>query len=494
MSGYDRFTDQARKVMQHANSEAQRFNHEYIGTEHILLGLVRVGVGVAANVLKNLEISLPVVRLEIEKMVQPGPEAAAPTGKLPKTPRAAKVTEYAIEEARNLNHNYVGTEHLLLGLLHDEETVAAQVLLNLGLKLNTVRTSVLELLGNLRETCGNQPSLQLGHFTLQEEPKTPNLDLLGRDLTALARRGKLDPVIGREREIERVLLVLGCRTQNVPLLVGPPGVGKSAIVRGLALVAVQDGAPKILGDRRVVVLNLARMVLVTKDRGDLLTKAIQSVAEECRQFKNVLLYLDDMLAFGSSGKVLLSAFLAERIPCLLTTTPGKYASLAGDPLLDRHCQKIPVEPPPPEVAVEILRGLRPGLQEHHQVQIGDDALTAAVQMAERHLTEGVLPGKALQVLGQACTLVRITHEPRRPELNELERQIEGMIHEKEGAVAEMDFEKAAGLRDQADKLKQKKERILRAWHLKSPETVGTVDAAAVGRVIDKMTGGAFRSE
>jgi ATP-dependent Clp protease ATP-binding subunit ClpC len=483
---YERFTDRARKVMQLANQEAQRLRHEYIGTEHILLGLVKEGSGVAANVLKNLDINLQAVRLEVEKIVQAGPDVVLP-GKLPQTPRAKKVIEYAIEEARKLNHNYVGTEHLLLGLIREGEGVAAQVLMNLGLRLDEVREEVHNLLG--RNAKPDRESSYRNPLPLPSESlPTPELDrIVSRDLTARARRGELDPVVGREREIERILLVLGCRTQNVPLLVGPAGVGKSALVRGLARAAVADDAPQCLAGRRLVALNLARLILLTKDRGDLFTDTIWKITDECRQAKNVLLYLEDVFTFGSSGKLLLSALLAEKVPCLLAATTE-----IDDPMIERHCQKIVVGPPTPDEAVDILRAHRPALQEHHRVQIADDALPAAVHAAGQYLTDGALPGTALQLLGQACSLVRLHNEPGRPDLKDLERQLELLTFEKEAAVAQQDFDKAARLRDEADKLKKRQLRLVREWHEKLPEVFGTVDAGVVSQVVSKITGIVFR--
>jgi ATP-dependent Clp protease ATP-binding subunit ClpC len=489
---HERFTDRARKVMQLANQEAQRFHHEYIGTEHILLGLVKEGSGVAANVLKNLDINLQMVRLEVEKIVQAGPDVVT-AGKLPHTPRAKKVIEYAIEEARKLDHNYVGTEHLLLGLIREGEGVAALVLINLGLRLEEVREEVHNLLGRVpqpeaeRPACKSGPIVHARPVLYEESPKTPELERISRDLTARARRGELDPVVGRERDIERILLVLGCRTQNVPLLVGPAGVGKSALVRGLARAAVADDAPQCLAGRRLVALNLARLILLTKDRGDLFTDAIGKVTDECRQAKNVLLYLEDLFTFGSSGRLLLSALLSEKIPCLLAATTEM-----DDPLIERHCQKIVLEPPTAEEAVEILRAHRPALEDHHRVRIGDDALPAAVHAAGKYLTDGVLPGTALQLLSQACSLVRLANEPGRPDLKDLERQLELLTFEKEAAVARQDFDKAAQLRDEADKLKQRRLRLFREWHEKTPDVFGAVDAGTVNQVVSKLTGIVFR--
>src|SRR5437762_3740485 len=301
---YERFTDRARKVMQLANQEAQRFNHEYIGTEHILLGLVKEGSGVAANVLKNLDIDLRKIRLEVEKIVQTGPGSEMVTmGKLPQTPRAKKVIEYSIEEARNLNHNYVGTEHLLLGLLREQEGVAAQVLMNLGLKLEDVREEVLNLLGhnmpNESETGGGGGGG--GERTASKgKSKTPALDSFGRDLTELARQGKLDPVIGRANEIERVIQVLSRRTKNNPVLLGEAGVGKTAIVEGLAQMIISGDVPELLRDRRIVVLDLAMMVAGTKYRGQF-EERIKAVMNEVRRARNTILFIDELDTVVGAG-------------------------------------------------------------------------------------------------------------------------------------------------------------------------------------------------
>src|SRR5882724_11427562 len=296
---YERFTDRARKVMQLANQEAQRLNHEYIGTEHILLGLVKEGSGVAANVLKNLDVDLRKIRLEVEKLVQSSPEVGTP-GKLPQTPRAKKVIEYSIEEARNLNHNYVGTEHLLLGLLREQEGVAAQVLMNLGLKLEDVREEVLNLLGHNMDS-GESSSGGGGERTANKgKSKTPALDSFGRDLTELARQGKLDPVIGRANEIERVIQVLSRRTKNNPVLLGEAGVGKTAIVEGLAQLVVDSNVPELLRDRRIVVLDLAMMVAGTKYRGQF-EERIKAVMNEVRRAKNTILFIDELHTLVGAG-------------------------------------------------------------------------------------------------------------------------------------------------------------------------------------------------
>src|SRR6266446_2768704 len=302
LSMYERFTDRARKVMQLANQEAQRFNHEYIGTEHVLLGLVKEGSGVAANVLKNLDIDLRKIRLEVEKIVQHGPGGEQVVmGRLPHTPRAKKVIEYSVEEARNLSHNYVGTEHLLLGLLREQEGVAAQVLMNLGLKLEDVREEVLNLLGHNMDSGESGGGGGGGERTAKQgKSKTPALDSFGRDLTELARQGKLDPVIGRQNEIERVIQVLSRRTKNNPVLLGEAGVGKTAIVEGLAQMIVDNNVPDLLRDRRIVGLDLAMMVAGTKYRGQF-EERIKAVMNEVRRAKNTILFIDELHTLVGAG-------------------------------------------------------------------------------------------------------------------------------------------------------------------------------------------------
>src|ERR671923_1480962 len=393
---YERFTDRARKVMQLANQEAQRFNHEYIGTEHILLGLVKEGSGVAANVLKNLDVDLRKIRLEVERIVQPGAGGdQVVMGRLPHTPRAKKVIEYSIEEARNLNHNYVGTEHLLLGLLREQEGVAAQVLMNLGLKLEDVREEVLSLLGHGlegaegggerggMERSGGGGGSEGTSSGKSSKSKTPALDSFGRDLTELARKGKLDPVIGREKEIERAIQVLCRRTKNNPVLLGEAGVGKTAIVEGVAQRVVDGNVPELLSDRRIVVLDLAMMVAGTKYRGQF-EERIKAVMNEVRRAKNTILFIDELHTLVGAGGA--------------------------------------------EGAIDASNVLKPALARGE-----------------------------IQCIGATT-------------LDEYRKYME-----KEEAVANQDFERAAALRDQADKLKKKKQQITRDWRDKSREADGVVD-------------------
>src|ERR1022692_765277 len=495
---YERFTDRARKVMQLANQEAQRFNHEYIGTEHILLGLVKEGTGVAANVLKNLDIDLRKIRLEVEKIVQAGPDMVT-MGKLPQPPRAKKVIEYSIEEARTLNHNYVGTEHLLLGLLREQEGVAAQVLMNLGLKLEDVREEVLNLLGhNMESSESGGGSGGSGERTQNKtKSKTPALDSFGRDLTELARQGKLDPVIGRTNEIERVVQILSRRTKNNPVLLGEAGVGKTAIVEGLAQMIVDGSVPELLRERRIVVLDLAMMVAGTKYRGQF-EERIKAVMNEVRRAKNTILFIDELHTLVGAGgaegaidasNVLKPALARGEIQCIGATTLDEYRKyIEKDGALERRFQQIIVNPPSREETVEILRGLRDRYEAHHRVQIKDEALQEAVELSDRYITGRCLPDKAIDVIDEAGARVRLKAMTRPPDLKELDGQIEKLNTEKEAAVAEQDFEKAAHLRDQADKLKKRKDSITKEWRDKAKEIDGVVDGEVIREVVNKMTG------
>src|SRR5712672_2936858 len=492
MDMFERFTDRARKVMALANQEAQRFNHEYIGTEHILLGLVKEGSGVGANVLKNLDVDLRKVRLEVEKLVKSGPDMVT-MGKLPQTPRAKKVIEYAIEEARNLNHNYVGTEHLLLGLLREQEGVAAQVLMNLNLKLDEVREEVLNLLGHGMEPGGEgERAAAKG-----SKSKTPALDSFGRDLTDLARQGKLDPVIGRQNEIERVVQVLSRRTKNNPVLLGEAGVGKTAIVEGLAQLVVDSNVPELLRDRRIVVLDLAMMVAGTKYRGQF-EERIKAVMNEVRRAKNTILFIDELHTLVGAGgaegaidasNVLKPALARGEIQCIGATTLDEYRKyIEKDSALARRFQEVLIEPTTPADTVQILRGLRDRYEEHHRVQITDNAVQAAVDLSDRYITGRCLPDKAIDVIDEAGARVRLKSMSKPPNLKEIDDEVEVLNRQKEEAVANQDFEQAARLRDQADKLKKKKTNITKEWREKSRENGGVVDEEVIAEVVSKMTG------
>ncbi|GJQ28736.1 MAG: ATP-dependent Clp protease ATP-binding protein [Phycisphaerae bacterium] len=512
---FERFTDRARKVMALANQEAQRLNHEYIGTEHILLGLVKEGSGVGANVLRNLDVDLRRVRLEVEKLVKAGPEMVT-MGKLPQTPRAKKVIEYAIEEARNLNHNYVGTEHLLLGLLREHDGVAAQVLINLGLKLEDVREEVLNLLGAGGEqgegaSGGGEPSGGAageqragpsrgggeGAAGPKGKSKTPALDSFGRDLTELAKEGTLDPVIGRQTEIERVVQVLCRRTKNNPVLLGEAGVGKTAIVEGLAQRIIAGDVPEILCEKRLVVLDLAMMVAGTKYRGQF-EERIKAVMNEVRRAKNVMLFIDELHTLVGAGgaegaidasNVLKPALARGEIQCIGATTFDEYRKyIEKDAALARRFQAITVDPPSNEQTIEILKGLRDKYEQHHRVRITDGALRTAVELSGRYITGRVQPDKSIDVIDEAGARVRIKSMSKPPNLADLEAEIEKLAVEKDEAVKSADYEKAAELRDKAEQLRRKKEEAQREWRSKAQETEGVVDEEVVAEVVAKMTG------
>ena len=496
---YERFTDRARKVMQLANQEAQRFNHEYIGTEHILLGLIKEGSGVAANVLKNLDIDLRKIRLEVEKLVQSGPDMVT-MGKLAQTPRAKKVLEYSLEEARNLNHNYVGTEHILLGLLREQEGVAAQVLMNLGLKLEEVREEVLNLLGHGTEGEGMERGGTLGggqETQRSGKSKTPALDSFGRDLSELAKQGKLDPVIGREKEIERTMQVLSRRTKNNPVLLGEAGVGKTAIVEGFAQRVVDGNVPELLMNRRIVVLDLAMMVAGTKYRGQF-EERIKAVMNEVRRAKNTILFIDELHTLVGAGgaegaidasNVLKPALSRGEIQCIGATTLDEYRKyIEKDSALDRRFQLVMVEPSTSAETVDILKGLRDRYEQHHHVQITDDAVAAAVELSNRYITGRCLPDKAIDVIDEAGARIHLKSMTRPPDLKEIDEEVEVLNKDKEDAVVNQDFEKAAALRDQADKLRQKKQTITKEWRERSRETDGVVDEDVIAEVVSKITG------
>ena len=495
---FERFTDRARKVMALANQEAQRFNHEYIGTEHILLGLVKEGSGVGANVLKNLDVDLRKVRLEVEKLVKSGPDMVT-MGKLPQTPRAKKVIEYAIEEARSLNHNYVGTEHLLLGLLREHEGVAAQVLMNLGLKLEEVREEVLNLLGagvdHEEATKGGGGAEPSGGKS--GKSKTPALDSFGRDLTELASEGTLDPVIGRANEIERLIQILCRRTKNNPVLLGEAGVGKTAIVEGLAQKIIGRDVPELLADRRIVVLDLAMMVAGTKYRGQF-EERIKAVMNEVRRAKNVLLFIDELHTLVGAGgaegaidasNVLKPALSRGEIQCIGATTLDEYRKyIEKDGALERRFQTILVEQPSKSETVQIIQGLRDRYEAHHRVQISDEAVRQAVELSTRYITSRVQPDKSIDVIDEAGARVRLKSMSKPPDLAEIEGQVEQLSIEKDEAVKAADYERAAELRDQAESLRRKKEQIQKDWCNKAKEVDGVVDEEVIAEVVSKMTG------
>ena len=491
-----------------ARREAQRFHHEYIGTEHILLGLIQEGHGVAANVLRSMGMDLDKIRREIEKIVKPGP-AIDPSVQIPFTPRAKKVVELAMEEANNLGHTYIGTEHLLLALLREQEGLAAHVLRNLGVRLDEVRDEVIEFLGGPsqedgdEEESGQGPDFSQG---VEQAPassggksKTPALDTFGRDLTESARRNELDPVIGRADEIERVVQVLSRRTKNNPVLLGEPGVGKTAIVEGLAQSINTGAVPEILRGRRIVSLDLAGMVAGTKYRGQF-EERIKAVMSEVRRAKNVVLFIDEIHTLVGAGgaegaidaaNVLKPALSRGELQVIGATTLDEYRKyIEKDGALERRFQSVIVDPPSRDDAVAILKGLASRYEDHHKVDYTEEALESAVDLGIKYITSRFLPDKSIDIIDEAGARLRLRTMAPPPDLSELDDEISELEKAKEQAVANQEFEAAARKRDEAYQLRRKREAILAEWKDGEGEDVERpqVDREVIAETVSKMTG------
>jgi ATP-dependent Clp protease ATP-binding subunit ClpC len=485
---FDRFTERARKVIILAKEEARRFNHDYIGTEHILLGLIKEGESVAAAVLQNLGLSLENIRLEIEKLVQLGPSTIV-SGDIPFTPKAKKVIELAMDEARRLGHNYIGTEHLLLGLIKEGEGVASHVLMNIGLDLNKVRNEIIKLLGSAAPA-----SAAPGQKT---KTKTPALDAFGRDLSQLAREGKLDPVVGRADEIERVIQVLSRRTKNNPVLLGEAGVGKTAIVEGLAQKIIAGDVPEILVDKRMIVLDLALMVAGTKYRGQF-EERIKAVMDEIRRNEDVIIFIDELHTLVGAGgaegaidasNILKPALSRGEIQCIGATTLDEYRKyIEKDAALARRFQTIVVDPPSVEETIEILKGLRDKYEAHHRAEFTDDALEAAAKLSDRYISGRFLPDKAIDIIDEAGSRARLSVTTAPKGLKEAEKKIQEFRVEKEAAIKEQDFEKAAKLRDQERKAKEELEKLKKEWKESKTETQVTITPEDIATIVAKWTG------
>ncbi|MBI4598400.1 MAG: ATP-dependent Clp protease ATP-binding subunit [Candidatus Omnitrophica bacterium] len=484
---FNKFTERARKVILLAKEEAKRFNHDYIGTEHILLGLIREGEGVAAAVLQKLGLSPEKIRLEVEKLVQSGPSTMV-SGDIPFTPKAKKVIELAMEEARSLGHNYIGTEHLLLGLIREGEGVASQVLMNLGLDLNRVRNEVITLLGS------SAPATPSGAGV---KTKTPALDAFGRDLTQLAREGKLDPVIGRKEEIERVIQILARRTKNNPVLLGEAGVGKTAIVEGLAQMVVKGDVPEILRDKRVVILDLALMVAGTKYRGQF-EERIKAVMDEIHRNENVMLFIDEIHTLVGAGSaegaidasnILKPALSRGEIQCIGATTLDEYRKyIEKDAALERRFQTVMVEPPSVAETIEILKGLRDKYEAHHRVKYLDEALEAASKLSDRYIAGRFLPDKAIDLIDEAGSRARLSVLTVPPEIKDLEERIEHIRKEKESAIKGQDFELAASLRDQEREAREQLDKTKGDWKKTKGEAMPVITAEDITVILSKWTG------
>jgi len=484
---FDKFTERAKKVINLAREEAGRLGHDYIGTEHILLGLIREGGGVAAAVLENLGLDLERVKLEVEKSITMG-GGTLTLGEVPFTPRAKRVLELAVEEAQALGHNYIGTEHLLLGLIREGEGVASKVLEQFNLRIDKVREMTIYLLG------GNLPKYTQG----QTKSSTPALDAFGRDLTQLARENKLDPVIGREDEIERVIQILCRRTKNNPVLIGEPGVGKTAIAEGLAQKIVSNSVPELLRGKRIVTLDLAAVVAGTKYRGEF-EERLKTVMQEIKvSAANIILFIDELHTLVGAGaaegaidasNMLKPALARGDVQCIGATTMDEYRKyIEKDGALERRFQAIKVEAPSVDETIQILKGLRDRYEAHHRVHFTDDALVAAARLSDRYISGRLLPDKAIDVVDEAGARARLSSTIVPPDLKEVETEVEQVTKEKEAAIKAQEFERAAHLRDVIKDLRQKKEEKKRQWEKTRNQNVINVTAEDIAWVISKWTG------
>jgi len=488
------FTPRAQQVLALARKEADRFNHNYVGTEHLLLGLIKLGQGVAVNVLQKMGLDLETVRMEVEKHVGSHPETKM-VGNIPYTPRVKKVLALAGKEAKALNHSYVGTEHILLGLLREGEGVAARVLKSLEVDIERTRNEILkELDPNFTPPESEAESPQEGN---KKDVKTPALRAFGRDLTELAKKGELDPVIGRKNEIERVIQILCRRTKNNPVLLGEAGVGKTAIVEGLAQEIAAGNVPELLRDKRVITLDLALMVAGTKYRGQF-EERIKAVMDEIRRSKNVVLFIDELHTIVGAGSaegamdasnIIKPALSRGEMQCVGATTLNEYRKyIEKDAALERRFQTVKVEAPSVEEAIRILHGLRPKYEAHHKARLTDEALDAAVRLSDRYLTGRFLPDKAIDVMDEAGARARINAMTRPPDVKEIEKEIEVIRADKEAAIKAQDFEKAASLRDSEKQTKDRLERILTEWREKREEREVIVTGDDIMHIVSKWTG------
>jgi ATP-dependent Clp protease ATP-binding subunit ClpC len=502
MNGYN-FTERVRKVLAMAREEAERLRHEYVGTEHILLGLIREGEGVAAAVLQNLSVDLDEIQQKIEDTVKKGKAAAATGPDLPYTSRAKKVLELAMAEARDLAHNYVGTEHLLLGLLREEKGIAAQVLTDAGINLDAARAETLRLLGTDMPQTGSSaaPAGPSGSPAStgkgEKKSKTPALDHFCRDLTQLAAESQLDPTIGRSKEIERVMEILTRRKKNNPVLIGEPGVGKTAIVEGLAQLIANGECPDSLREHRVLSLDMAAVIAGTKYRGQF-EERLKAVMNEIAQNKNIILFIDELHTLVGAGaaegaidasNMLKPALARGELQCVGASTLNEYRKyIEKDGALERRFQTVIVEPPSVDETVEILKGLRGKYEEHHKVSIPDTTLHAAAKMSERYITDRFLPDKAIDVIDEAGARARLATQAPPPEVTALKTQLEGVNTEKESAVRDQNFERAASLRDRERELQGDIRRKQEDWEKHRQSHRPVLGEDEVSFIVSRWTG------
>lgn len=483
---FGRFTERAQKVLALAQEEALRLGHNNIGTEHILLGLVREGEGIAAKALQALGLGSEKIQKEVESLIGRGQEMSQT---IHYTPRAKKVIELSMDEARKLGHSYVGTEHILLGLIREGEGVAARVLNNLGVSLNKARQQVLQLLGS-NETGSSAAGTN-------SNANTPTLDSLARDLTAIAKEDSLDPVIGRSKEIQRVIEVLSRRTKNNPVLIGEPGVGKTAIAEGLAQQIINNEVPEILRDKRVMTLDMGTVVAGTKYRGEFEDR-LKKVMDEIRQSGNIILFIDELHtligAGGAEGAIdasnILKPSLARgELQCIGATTLDEYRKyIEKDAALERRFQPIQVDQPSVDESIQILQGLRDRYEAHHRVSITDDAIEAAVKLSDRYISDRFLPDKAIDLIDEAGSKVRLRSFTTPPNLKELEQKLDEVRKEKDAAVQSQEFEKAASLRDTEQRLREQVEDTKKSWKEKQGQENSEVTVDDIAMVVSSWTG------
>ena len=488
---FERFTEKAIKVIMLAQEEARRLGHNFVGTEQVLLGLIGEGTGVAAKTLKAMGVTLKDARVEVEKIIGRGSGFVAV--EIPFTPRAKRVLELSWDEARQLGHNYIGTEHLLLGLIREGEGVAARVLENLGVDLNKVRSNVIKMLGESKPT---QQTATAGTAS-GGKTKTPSLDEFGTDLTLAAQEQRLDPVVGREKEIERVIQILARRTKNNPVLLGEPGVGKTAVVEGLAARIVNGEIPDILEGKKVIQLDMGLLVAGTKYRGEF-EERLKKIMDEIRQAGNIILIIDEMHTLIGAGaaegaidaaNILKPALSRGEIQVIGATTLEEYRKyVEKDSALERRFQSIIIEEPSVEDTIEIIKGLKPKYEEHHKLRISDEAIVAATELSYKYITDRFLPDKAIDIIDEAASKLRIQTSALPPEGKELEKQLKAVIKQKEEAIRNQEFETASNLRDDEADLKEKIRELSLKWREDNDENKPTVTQEQVAQVVSIMTG------
>ncbi len=495
---FERFTEKAIKVIMLAQEEARRLGHNFVGTEQVLLGLIGEGTGVAAKALKSMGVNLKDARAEVEKIIGRGSGFVAV--EIPFTPRAKRVLELSWDEARQLGHNYIGTEHLLLGLIREGEGVAARVLENLSVDLNKVRTNVVKMLGETKTTTsgsGSTSTSSSSSSSSTSKAKTPSLDEFGRDLTLAAQELRLDPVVGREKEIERVIQILARRTKNNPVLIGEPGVGKTAVAEGLASRIVNAEVPDILDGKKVIQLDMGLLVAGTKYRGEF-EERLKKIMDEIRQAGNVILVIDEMHTLIGAGaaegaidaaNILKPALSRGEIQVIGATTLDEYRKyVEKDSALERRFQTVIIEEPSVDESIQIIKGLKPKYEEHHNLIISDPAIEAAVKLSSKYITDRFLPDKAIDVIDEASSKVRLKVSTLSPEGKELEKELKDLIKEKENAIRNQEFEKASQLRDEEADMKERIREMAQQYKEEHEANKPTVTEEDVATVIATMTG------